>query len=137
MVSEEWSSIGKCPRSSLGLKHRLVEKDSTGRVYRGRTGLHTVMITVDTLQHQHQDLELYAPFDWQPAKLEEHGSQVLTLASVQHNLGTGIMDSLKLVDQSLRLIDCTTRYSSSPGATRQVDGQISGCSPHQSNTGCG
>ena len=47
-------------------------------------------------------LHFYAPFDWQPVKLKEHGSQVFTLVSAQHYPDTGILDSLKLVDQSLR-----------------------------------
>ena len=41
---------------------------------------------MDAFEGQHQDLELYAPFDWQPVKLKEYG-----FISMYHIKTTGVV----------------------------------------------
>ena len=80
IVPEDRGSLGKRPHSGLGPKRRLVEKESVERAWRAHGFVYCYEVTymersmtVDALEGQHQDLELCAPFDWQPVKLRERG----------------------------------------------------------------
>ena len=59
-------------------------------------------LIVDAFECQHQNLELYAQFHWQPVKFEEQGSQLIMVISAYYDPGADIPYSLKLADQSLR-----------------------------------